>query len=313
MESRHGGSRFGQVEDPSRTRAIRRPTRPSPRNYPRPLPSPSILRHPWICRKPCRISISTGRSTIPNRLTANSTTPNRITTLFCISISTPIPHRFFPLHNPFPCALLRPLTRASRCDTSALAEPTDSLLRFVTPSPPFSSYPRQLANSLSAGTLGFYAALTSYGTCSHIAAIPSTHIAKLHNPSLSRTSAPLCLFRPALLDARIVRATDPHQTIPNHNALWSGVAAWSWGASVLHFGYQLRIHDYLRLWSDLWRCLSTQLEVLRANGISGGAKDRFSVVEVIRRGFDRGPEKDVFTFTFGICDNSLGISETSIG
>ena len=96
------------------------------------------------------------------------------------------------------------------------------------------------ANSLSAGTVNLCTALASHGACSHIAAIASTHIARLHNPSLSCAPASLPLFRPTLLEARIVRAPDPHQTIPDHNALWSKVTAWPWDANVPHFGYQLR-------------------------------------------------------------------------
>ena len=69
------------------------------------------------------------------------------------------------------------------------------------------------ANSLSAGTVNLCTALASHGACSHIAAIASTHIARLHNPSLSCAPASLPLFRPTLLEARIVRAPDPHQTI----------------------------------------------------------------------------------------------------
>ena len=123
-----------------------------------------------------------------------------------------------------------------------MAEPADSPSRFDTPSPPSSSYPRQLAGSLSVCTLDLYASLTSHGACSHIAAIASTHIAELHtyNFSLSCASTLLCLFRPAPLEVRIVPATDPHQTIPDHNPLWSKVTAWSWGPNVIHFGYQLR-------------------------------------------------------------------------
>ena len=231
--------------------------RPSPRNCPRPLPSPQFYDLLGLVAIPAESLFQLVevlyRFAPHLNVIANSTTPNLITNLFRTSMSTPIPHRSFSLHSPFPLVLSRPLAQAFRWDTSALAEPADSLLRFVTPSPPFSSYSRPLANSLSAGTLDLYAALASYGACYHIAAIASTQVAMLHNPSLSHAPAPLRLL-PTLLEARIVRATDPHQTIPDHNTLWSDVTAWSWGASVFHFGYQLRVHDYLRSWSDFWRC-----------------------------------------------------------
>ncbi|KAF9783201.1 hypothetical protein BJ322DRAFT_140937 [Thelephora terrestris] len=237
------------------------------------------------------------------------TTPNLISNLFCTFILTPIPPTdSFPPPNPFALTLLRLLARASRSNASVLTEPADSLLRFVTPLPPSSPYPLPLANSLLAGTLDLYAALASYGMYSHIATTASTQFAALHQYILSPSCAwaPLRLSWLALLEAWIVCATDPHQTTPSHEILWSQVTAWSWGPNVLHLGNQLNVHDDLQLWTALWRCLGAWLEGAQVNGVSGGEAERSSVIELTRGGFDCGREKEVFTSAFRALRQVLG-------
>ena len=145
------------------------------------------------------------------------TTPNLISNLFRTFLLTPIPPTdSSPPPNPFALALLWLLVRASRSNASVLAEPADSLLRFITPLPTSSPYPLPLANSLVAGTLNFYAALASYGMYSHIVTIASTQFVDLHRYILSPScrSAPLCLSWLGLVEAWIVCATDPHQLHP---------------------------------------------------------------------------------------------------
>jgi len=237
------------------------------------------------------------------------TTPNLITNLFRTFLLTAIPpNGSSPPSNPFALALLRLLTRASRSNASALAEPADSLLRFITPLPPSSPYPLPLANYLLAGTLNLYAALASYGIYSHIVTTASTQFAELHRYTFSSscTSAPLRLSWLGLLEAWIVCATDPHQTTPSHEILWSQVTAWSWGPDVLLFRNQLDVHGDFQLWTALWRCLSAWLEGAQVNGVSGGETERSLVIEVIRRGFDGGTEKGVFTSAFRALRQVLG-------
>jgi hypothetical protein len=229
------------------------------------------------------------------------TTPNLITNLFRTFLLTPIPPAdSSPPPNPFALALLRLLTRASRSNAFALAEPADSLLRFITPLPTSSSYPLPLANSLLTGTLNFYADLASYGMYSHVVTTASIQFAQLHQYVLSPlcTSAPMRLSWLGLLEAWIVCATDPHQTTPSHEILWSQVTAWSWGPDVLRFRDQLDVHGDSQLWTALWRCLSAWLEGAQVNGVSGGETERSLVIKVARRGFDGGEEKDVFTSAF---------------
>ena len=236
-------------------------------------------------------------------------TPNLISNLFRTFILTPIPPTSSsPSPNPFALVLLRLLTQASRSNASALAEPADSLLRFVTPLPPSSPFPLLLADSLLASTLDLYSALASYGMYSHIATTASTQFAELHEYILSPSCASASL-RPswlALLEAWMVCATDPHQTTPSHEILWSQVTAWSWGPNVLHFRDRLTVHDDLQPWAALWRCLSAWLEGAQVNGVSGGVEDRSSVIEVTRGGFNCGSEREVFTSAFKALRQVLG-------
>ena len=237
------------------------------------------------------------------------TTPSLIANLFRTFLLTPIPpanHSSPP--NPFALVLLRLLVRASRSNASALIEQADSLLRFVTNLPHSSLYPPLVANSLLTGTLNLYAALASYGMYSHIATTASVQFTTLHryifSPSCS--SASLRLSWLGLLEAWIICATDPHQTIPDHEILWSQVAAWSWGPDILHFRDQLSVDCDLKMWTALWRCLGAWLEGAQINGVSGGEAERSLVLEVARPGFNDGPEKGVFTSAFKSVRQILG-------
>ena len=237
------------------------------------------------------------------------TTPHLITNLFRTFLLTPIPSTdSSPPPNPFALAFLRLLTRASRSNASVLAEPADSLLRFITPLPTSSPYPLPLASSLAAGTLNFYSAIASYGMYSHIVTTASTQFAELHQYILSPLcgSTPLRLSWLGLLEAWIVCASDPHRTTPSHEILWSQVTAWSWGPDVLRFRDQLDEHSDSQLWIALWRCLSAWLEGAQVNGVSGGGTERSSVIKVTRQGFGGGMEKDVFTSAFRALRDVLG-------
>lgn len=244
------------------------------------------------------------------------TTPTLITNIFRTFILTPIPPTdSFPPPNHFALVFLRLLARASRTNASALAEPVDSLLRFVTPLPPSSLYPLPLASSLLTGTLNLYATLASYGIYSHIVSTASSQFAELHQYTLSPscTSTPLRLSWLRLVEVWIVCATDPHQTTPSHEILWSQVIAWSWGPDLLRFRVQLSAQDDLQLWSALWRCLSAWLEGAQLNGISGGEAERSSVIEMACRAFEGGPEKEVFTSAFKASRGILGALQDEHG
>jgi hypothetical protein len=237
------------------------------------------------------------------------TTPNLITNIFRTFLLTPIPPtNSSPPPDPFALVLLRLLTQASRSNASVLAEPADSLLRFITPLPPSTPYPLPLFNSLLASTLDIYAALASYGMYSHIATTASTQFAELHRYIISPscTSAPLRLSWLGLLEAWIVCATDPHQTTPSHEILWSQVTAWSWGPDILRFRDQLDVQSDPQLWIAFWRCLSAWLEGAQVNGVSGGEAERSLVIEIIQKGFDGGTEKDIFTSAFRASRQVLG-------
>ena len=244
---------------------------------------------------------------------ANSivTAPNLITNLFRTLILTPIPPiDSSPPPNHFALVFLRLLARASRSNASALAELADSLLRFITPLPPSSLYPLSLAISLLTSTLNLYSALASYGMYSHIATTAASQFTELHQYILSPscTSTPLRLSWLRLVEAWIVCATDPHQTTPSHEILWSQVIAWSWGPDILRFRDQLNARDDFQLWPAFWRCLSAWLEGAQLNGVSGGEAERSSVIEMTRRAFEGegGPEKDAFTSAFKASRQILG-------
>ncbi|KAF9231920.1 hypothetical protein BU15DRAFT_67919 [Melanogaster broomeanus] len=168
-------------------------------------------------------------------------------------VLTPIPPREdSPLPNPFAIQLLITLASASRANASALLDPADALLRFVTLLPPSSPFGSSLAVSLLTNTLRFYTTLASYGLYCHVATTASQYFSTLgtyvlstqthghsetQEPKLALSSSPsssaqLRVAWASLIEAWIVCATDPHATSPPHEILWSQVSGWEWAMEV---------------------------------------------------------------------------------
>jgi hypothetical protein len=69
------------------------------------------------------------------------------------------------------------------------------------------------------------------------------------------------------------------------------------------------VHGDSQLLSALRRRLSVWLEGAQAHGVSGRGMERSLVVEVARRGFSGGGERDDFTSVFRTLRQVLGASE----
>lgn len=208
---------------------------------------------------------------------------------------TPIPPTdTSPLPVPFALQLLSTLASASRANASALLDPADALLRFVTTLPPTSPYPLAIANALLNGTLRLYTVFASYGLYSHIATTASEHFAKLGRYVLSDECKSRQLREAwlGLLEAWMVCARDPHRTTPGHEILWSQVVGWGWGHDVLEMRARLTENNGI-VWTALWRAAAAWLEGAKINGVKGGESEREVVLNAVRDGFQDGPEKGV--------------------
>jgi RNA polymerase II-associated protein 1 len=200
------------------------------------------------------------------------------------------------LPDPSALHLLITLVFSSRSNASALVEPADALLRFITVLPPASPYPIPLATALLTSTLRFYTALASYGLYSHIATTAATYFAQVGTYVLSEACSSKALMEAwaGLLEAWIVCATDPHRTSPGHDILWSQVTGWDWGVEVLQLKNKLTTTEQdWKVWAAVWRAEAAWLEGARINGVRGGEGERLSVVEVVYDGFENGNEKTV--------------------
>ncbi|KAH9922952.1 uncharacterized protein B0H18DRAFT_1016327 [Fomitopsis serialis] len=199
-----------------------------------------------------------------------------------------------PRPDPSALQLLNTLASASRTNASALLDPADALLRFVTTLPPASPYPLALATALLNGTLHLYTVFASYGLYSHIATTASEHLTKLGQYVLSEECRSRQLREAwlALLEAWMVCARDPHRTSPGHEILWSQVAGWGWGDDILEIRERLAEED-AAVWTALWRAAAAWLEGAKINGVKGGEKERGVVIAAVQDQFRDGLEKIV--------------------
>ncbi|KZT19594.1 hypothetical protein NEOLEDRAFT_1245723 [Neolentinus lepideus HHB14362 ss-1] len=237
---------------------------------------------------------------------------------------TPIPPASTsPLPNPLAIQLLSTLALASRSNAITAANYADALLRFVVTLPPESPYSQSLATTLLASTLEFYTVLASYGLYASIATIAAEHFHSLGNYVLSKcTSKRLMSAWPNLLAAWIVCATDPHQTTPSHEILWSQVAGWGWGEEILDLRAKLDEDGYQEVWAAVWNTVAAWLEGARVNGIKGGEEERMKIIERIADDFVNGMEATVVSQSIenmqhllpqlASIDNSLETSEAEI-
>ncbi|KAF8128245.1 RPAP1-like protein [Boletus edulis] len=153
-------------------------------------------------------------------------TPRLVRMILDIFLLTPIPPKEESvLPNPLALQMLITLASASRSNASALLDPADALLRFVTPLPPSSPYPPALATTLLTNTLRFYSTLASYGLysqivttapqiftdlASYISSIPSIHEGENASDSASTR---LRIAWASLIEAWTVCAMDPMQRV----------------------------------------------------------------------------------------------------
>ena len=228
---------------------------------------------------------------------AISATPSLVANVLRVFILMPIP----PSDNsPFPVPaaihLLTTLASASRVSASRLLDPADALLRFLTSTPASSPYPLSLATDLLIQTLNLYTTFARYGLYAHIATTAAEPLARLSSYIL----APECDSRPllssyvSLLAAWITCASDPHQTTPPHDILWSQVSGWGWMSDLAPVAHKLtqETPDW-GTWTSLWNMEAAWLEGARHNGVRGGAGERETSIARLRPAFDGKVEKEV--------------------
>ncbi|KAJ6581338.1 hypothetical protein B0H19DRAFT_1369701 [Mycena capillaripes] len=202
-------------------------------------------------------------------------TPNLISSLFRTFLLT-------GAANPASLDLLTTLASSTRVNAQALTPPADALLRFVTTLPPPDP-------ALLTGTLNFYKALAAYGLYAHIASIAHLQLAAVAQYLLDENEPDRSLMCAwvGLLEAWIVCATDPHQTTPEHEILWSQVVAWGWNDDILALRSRLgAARADWEVWAALWRAEAAWLEGARVNGVRGGEKERTDCVTAVLTAFE---------------------------
>lgn len=229
-----------------------------------------------------------------------TSTARLVPTILNTFLLTPIPPKDGSVPpNPLALQLLITLASASRSNASALVDPADALLRFVTLHPPSSPYSPALATTLLTYTLRFYTTLSSYGLYSHIATTASQLFAALNSyivsspPSLQEStkvpdsaSRQLRIAWASLIETWTVCATDPHATSPPHEVLWSQICAWGWATDVrmLREGLGGERSDWA-VYVAMWDAEAAWLEGARINGIKGGGEEREEALQIFRSTF----------------------------
>ena len=224
-------------------------------------------------------------------------TPSLIANVFRVFILTPIPpSESSPLPDPAAIYLLTTLATASRLSASRLLDPADALLRFLTSTPASSPYPLPLATNLLTQTLRLYTTFARYGLYSHIATTAAEPLTHLYSYVISPEcdSRPLSTAYASLLAAWTTCASDPHQTTPPHDILWSQVSGWGWISGLAAIAHKLTqdASDW-STWAALWNAEAAWLEGARHNCVRSGAGERETSLSRLRPGFDSGMEKEV--------------------
>jgi hypothetical protein len=225
-----------------------------------------------------------------------SATPSLIANVLRVFILTPIPPSNSRLPVPAAIHLLTTLASASRVSASRLLDPADALLRFTTSTPASSPYPLPLATNLLIQTLHLYTTFARYGLYSHIATTAAEPFARLSSyiPAPECDSRPLLTNYVSLLAAWITCASDPHQTTPPHDILWSQVSGWGWISDLTTVAYKLtQDPSDWDAWAALWNAEAAWLEGARHNCVRGGAGEREVSISRLRPAFDGKIEKEV--------------------
>lgn len=231
--------------------------------------------------------------------------PNVMQTFLLCAIP---PAESSPLPNPTALDFLNIIALSSRSAASQLLEPSDALLRFVTMLPPSSPYAAPLTTALLTSTLRLYTTLASYGLYSHIATTAAAQFSQVGAYIMSSEcqSKRLIAAWTRLLEAWIVCATDPHQTTPGHEILWSQVSGWGWADEVLDLRAKLTANEAdWKIWAGLWSAEAAWLEGAKINGIKGGESERARALEEFKGGFEDGTEKAVVLASVSGLDAAL--------
>ena len=244
-----------------------------------------------------------------------SATPSLVANVLRVFILMPIPPSDdSPLPVPAAIHLLTTLASASRISASRLLNPVDALLRFLTCTPASSPYSLSLATNLLTQTLDLYTTLARYGLYAHIATTAAEPLARLSSYILTPecNSRPLLSSYVSLLAAWITCASDPHQTTPPHDILWSQVSSWGWISDLATITRKLTQEppDW-DTWTSLWNMEAAWLEGARNNGVRGGAGERETSMACLRPAFDGKVEKEVVLSAVSLLKRLL--SETSSG
>jgi hypothetical protein len=224
-------------------------------------------------------------------------TPSLIVNLLRVFILTPIPPLpKSPLPVPDAIYLLTTLASASRHSASKLLDPASALLRFLVSSPTSSPYPPPLATSLLTHTLQLYTTFACYGLHAHTATIAAEPLTCLASYILSPDcdSRPLLTAYITLLGAWTTCASDPHQTTPPHEILWSQISGWGWISNlpIIARKFTQEPADW-GSWTALWNAEAAWLEGVRHNCVRGGADERESSLARLKPAFARDTEKKV--------------------
>ncbi|KAH9480658.1 RNA polymerase II-associated protein 1 [Psilocybe cubensis] len=227
------------------------------------------------------------------------TTPKLLSTILQTFLLTPIPHQdssSSTLPDPIALQFFNTLALSSRSNAEEIEKLADSLLRFVVFSSFDSPYPPALAMSLLIFTLRLYKVLASYGLYSHIAGTAVEQLAHIEQFVISEAcnSTELTVAWANLVEAWTVCATDPHQTTPPHDILWTQVVGWNWnvGISELQERLEARETDW-PMWTASWQAQAAWLEGSKINAIKGGEAERVELMESVKEGFESGKESKV--------------------
>ena len=226
-------------------------------------------------------------------------TPSLIANLLRTFILTPIPPLAnSPLPVPDGIRLLNTLASASRLSASKLLDPASALLRFIISTPTSSPYPPPLATSLLTCTLQLYITFARYGLHAHTATIAAEPLASLTSHILSPEcdSRPLLTAYITLLGVWTTCASDPHQTTPPHEILWSQISGWGWISNIpiIARKFTQESADW-GSWTALWNAEAAWLEGVRLNGVRGGAEEREVSLARLKPAFARDTEKEVIS------------------
>lgn len=227
---------------------------------------------------------------------------------FLLSLTPTNDTAFDEVSGPQPLALelLITLASASRTSATAIVELADPLLRFITTLPSTSPFGSQLATRLLSLTVRLYRTLASYGLYASIATTACAHFNLLQRYILSRsTDQPvqkdrltLCRDYLELLEGWIVCATDPHQTTPAHEILWSQVVGWGWKDDILECKDILEAREEeFGAWAALWNAHAAWVEGSKVNAVRGGTSEREDAIAALKDGFNQelGKERAVIS------------------